>query len=167
VWFILRLIEVECEEDFEKGIDVTFLASILIEIINVNQTKAKVSNDTLGYTQKELALRTVFTINKNIENYKDCSFNKVSLVLRKIWIQKIMNRYYMNFGLYDNVREFVNIEETMLKIKKAVFEFTNFNDVKLITSEISRSFSQIEQRNLQSYIFEKCLADIERCLKTV
>ena len=73
----------------------------------------------------------------------------------------------MNLGLYDNVREFVNIEETMLKIKKAVFEFTNFNDVKLITSEISRSFSQIEQRNLQSYIFAKCLADIEQCLKNV
>jgi len=133
--------------DFTNGYPASVLATIIQEIVCIkkNPSRYAIRNDFVGYTRNKI---TLFSALKNAE-YSDS-------ILIYAWIARLENRYNLNLGASDLIKEKRQAEIYIFEIKKILYEYRNMEDIKcankliakfVATATISRKYAyQIEQQ---------------------
>jgi precorrin-6B methylase 2 len=141
---VLKVIEVEKQEDFSEEIDITLLISIIQEIIYVHKEKVKIEVDTVGYK----------TNKKSMDKLLVQGYEKQPAILRIAWENRINNRVLINFNLGEHIIEARKIENTIYKIKREVFSYINIEDIKLLTATITSAYKVIEESKCDDVVIE-------------
>lgn len=153
---VLKVIEVEKQEDFSEEIDITLLISIIQEIIYVHREKVKIEVDTVGYKTNKKSMAKLL-----VQGYEE-----QPAILRIAWENRISNRVMINFNLADHIIEARKIENTIYKIKREVFSYINIEDIKLLTSSITSSYEIIEVLGCDDIVIELMKKEIKEFIHT-
>lgn len=153
---VLKVIEVEKQEDFSEEIDITLLISIIQEIIYVHREKVKIEVDTVGYKTNKKSMAKLL-----VQGYEE-----QPAILRIAWENRISNRVMINFNLADHIIEARKIENTIYKIKREVFSYINIEDIKLLTSNITSVYEIIEVFGCNDVVIELMKNEIKEFIHT-
>ncbi|MEE1125994.1 MAG: hypothetical protein U0L18_08715 [Acutalibacteraceae bacterium] len=153
---VLKVIEVEKQEDFSEEIDITLLISIIQEIIYVHREKVKIEVDTVGYKTNKKSMAKLL-----VQGYEE-----QPAILRIAWENRISNRVMINFNFADHIIEARKIENTIYKIKREVFSYINIEDIKLLTSSITSAYEIIEAFGCNDVVIELMKKEIKEFIHT-
>ena len=141
--------------DFSKEIPVVILATIIQEIVHQRKVQDKITNDYVGYNNKNKSL--ISALNKK---------NDADSVLIAAWITQLENRFAINFGVHELIEKKREIENLVFAIKCTVFSYTNLDDVE----KVNEFILHFVRRNLCSqqyalFIAEKSMEIIKKNLQ--
>lgn len=144
--------------DFSKGYPLSILVTIIQEIVCIkkNPSKYTLRNDFVGYKRDKV---TLYSALKNEDS--------ADSILIQTWITRLENRYNINLGAYELIKEKRQAEIYIFEIKKILYEYRNLNDLKFANdliahfvalSTISQGYAyQIEQHFTD--VLRSCLAN--------
>ncbi len=129
---LLQIINDGTTCNHDNGLSLTFIISCLQEILISKDTKEKY---VAHYFKSDAKPRTLFSILKNQEKFEE--------IYKILWIKKINVKFYTNLGLYNELKQFSELENIIDKIILKILSLNNLNDInitnKLITDLIQTS----------------------------
>ena len=139
--------------DFTKGYPASVLVTIIQEIVCIkkNPSKYAIRNDYVGYKRNKI---TLFSALKN-EEYADS-------ILICAWIARLENRYNINLGASDAIREKRLAEIYIFEIKKILYDYRNIDDLRCANKLISQFVATATISHEYAYRIEKRFTDVLR-----
>lgn len=111
--------------DFSSRIPLCILATIIQEIVHQKKIQDKITNDYVGYNNKNKSLISALKKKNNVDS-----------VLIAAWMTQLENRFAINYGSHALIKKKRELENHIFNIQYKVFSYNNLDDVEKVNEFI-------------------------------